>query len=404
MQGVGVLRVPRRSVVLMLFAVGTQMTVLGALAPVLPLYVVSQGAGPAQWGLMGAGAGLLMIFSEPVWGWLADRLGIRRPYWIGRVGLAIGLWLLVWWPGLLAVVLYQLVTGLFEPTSGVLARGYMVRAYTPSRQMFGLSVHLVVASVCLAIGSTTGGWLYQHVGPQSVFVLVASLGTLGILAALLPVEPPPFPAMPSSSSGRQTGWLGYLNQGTVIIGMVAVVQFLSNRLVRSFLVLLARDRAGLDASSAGVLFAIFSLANVAFLMLFNRLDRRMSLTTRVAVGLALGAAAMALYSLARSFGGLTAAVTVDALGWSLASPARIVMVGRFCEPGSYGRSLGLHGAFENVGLLLGPALGGLLWASVGPPAAYRVAALLMGIGAVAALRLRIPLATRRDAEKRTEAG
>lgn len=381
------LRISPRGIVAMLCSVGLHLAILGALAPVLPLYVTSLGATPAQWGIMVASAGCLMIFSEPAWGWLADRLGFRRPYLVARLGLAAGLWLLVVWPELLVILLWQVVSGLFETTIGVLGRGYLVRAYPPARQTFGLSLYLVVYSVCLALGSTTGGYLFQQAGPRAVFVLIAGLGSLASLAAFFVIDPSTEvpAAVVASAPPRQPQPI--LGKGMLILGVAGLLQFVGNRVVRGFLVLLARDQAHLDASAAGVLFGVFSVANIIFLALLNRFDRRLGLVARVAAGLGLGATAMVVYSLARSYDALLLAVTLDAFGWSLASPARIVLVGRLSTPATYGRALGLHGSFENVGVLLGPLLAGLLWNSVGPAAAYQVTAVLLAGGALLALGL-----------------
>lgn len=382
------LRVPIRGIIAMLITVGAQLTIVGALAPILPLYVLFLGATPAQWGLMAGSGGFLMIFSEPVWGWLADRFGFRRPYIAARFGIIVGLWLLVLWPGMLLVVLWQLFTGLFEPTIGVLSRGYLVRAYVPRRQTHGLSLYLIVYSLSVALGSTVAGHLYQQVGPRAVFVFIAGVGTLGALASLFLLEPPPFPTPEPAKPGVRKPVQPVLNEGTLILGLVALLQFVGNRVVRNFLVLLAQQQAGLDASAAGILLGAFSLANICFLTVLARLDRRISLATRIILGLAAGAAGMVAYGLARNFAGLLLAVTVDALGWALCSPARIVLLGRLSPPDVYGWALGLHGAFENVGVLIGPLLAGFLWKAVGPAAPYQATALLLAGGAVVALRLR----------------
>ncbi len=57
-------------------------------------------------------------------------------------------------------------------------------------------------------------------------------------------------------------------------------------------------------------------------------------------------------------------------------------------PAAYGWALGVHGAFENVGVLVGPILASLLWDRAGPQAACQVTAALMASGVLATLALR----------------
>lgn len=98
---------------------------------------------------------------------------------------------------------------------------------------------------------------------------------------------------------------------------------------------------------------------------------------------------MLLYSLAGGLAGFVLAVTVDALGWALASPARLLLLGRLSPPAGYARALGLHGACENVGICLGPALASFLWDRLGPAATFQLPALLLlTMGGLAAFRLR----------------
>jgi len=384
------LRVRPRSIAAMLCTVGLHLAVLGALAPVLPLYVLSLRATTAQWGAIAASNGLVMIFSEPVWGWAADRFGFRRPYALSRLASALEFWLLVLWPGLWAVVVFQALSGLFDTTIGVLSRGYLVRAYGPGRQTYGLSLYLIVYSICLAIGSTVGGCLYEHMGARAVFVAIAALATMGAVVSSVLEEPKMGlpPPLPEHGKAPHVGARGLLAGPLLILGSAGLIQFVANRVVRNFLVLLAQDHAGLDATAVGLLFGAFSLANVVFLMAMNRFDQRVSLTTRIVLGLAMGAVGLAAYSLAHSFAGFLVAVTFDALGWALAAPARVVMVGRFSPPAIYGAALGLHGAWENVGVLLGPVLAGVLWERGGPTVAYQATAVLVAVGAVVALQLR----------------
>ena len=382
------LRVPTRSVVAMLVAVGLQSMVWGALAPVLPLYVLLLGADPAQWGLIASSGGLVMIFTEPAWGWLADRVGLRDPYRAAQVGTALSIWLLFLWPGMILVVLSQLVNGVLGPANGVIGRGYLIRAYSRSHQMLGLSVQMIVGSVCSAIGSTLGGRLYQTLGADAVFLFMAVAATLCALATLLPSEPPPFPEEPRAPADLPADSPGILSGPLAVLGVIAIMQFFAQRLVRSFFVIIVRDRAGLDPAAAGLLLGLFGLANVAFLLLFNRFGRRLSLSLRIVVGLIIGVLAMLLYAVSRSFSMYLVAVVVDALGWALSNPARIILVGRLCRPSQYGRALGLHGAFENVGLFLGPLLGGLLWGLIGPVGALQSSAAALAIAAGLALKLR----------------
>lgn len=382
----------------MLVTVGIQSSIWGLTGPVNPLFVLSLGATPALWGAMLSGSGFLMIFAEPTWGWLGDRLGVRRPFVAALLANALGAWLLFLWPGLPMIALAQLSAGLFGPANSVLGRGYLVRAYPHSRQMFGLTLQMVVGSVCNAVGSTIGGLVYQVAGARLVFLLVALLSSISAAVASLPKEPPPFPSAPSADPREPpTHSRALLSEPSAVLGAVAVMQFLGQRLFISFLVILARDRAALSGSAAGLMLATFSVASVLFLLVLNRLNSRLSLLARILIGMCIEAVGAAVCSFSYTFGAFLVGVVVYALGSSLANPARVILVGRLSSPSAYGRALGLHGAFEDIGVAAGPALGGMLWGAVGPSLTYQAAAIALFAGGMIALRLgRFRDATRRD--------
>jgi MFS family permease len=114
-------------------------------------------------------------------------------------------------------------------------------------------------------------------------------------------------------------------------------------------------------------------------------DRWGRKATMIAGGI-LSAVGFVLYAIAGGFGLVLVGVSIRAVGMSLIWPAAIAWVAESMPRRRHALMMSVFGEFENVGVTVGPILGGLAWSLAGIQAAfltYAVAALLAaGIGAV----------------------
>ncbi len=92
-------------------------------------------------------------------------------------------------------------------------------------------------------------------------------------------------------------------------------------------------------------------------------------------------------SLAGDVTTLTAAMVLFGLGRPCFSPALTALVADATPRRQRGRAMGLLGAGENVGVMLGPVVVGFLWQAVGPRPAIAAAAGLCAVGVPVALWL-----------------
>jgi MFS family permease len=103
-------------------------------------------------------------------------------------------------------------------------------------------------------------------------------------------------------------------------------------------------------------------------------------------GGAISVAGFVVYAIAGSFAMVIAAAAFRALGGALIWPAATAWISESIPRRRHAFFMGIFGEFENVGVTIGPVLGGLAWSMAGIQSAfyvYAVAALLAG--AVAAV-------------------
>lgn len=151
-----------------------------------------------------------------------------------------------------------------------------------------------------------------------------------------------------------------------------------------FLTLYLTRSLGLSASRAGALLALYGMVSLVVGPLAGRLCDRWTPLRVMRVSLVLAAAAMSVYPSARDF---TQAALLTVL-WSAAAeafrPAALTCIAEYSPPALRKQAYALHRLAINLGMSVGPALGGFL-ATVSFPAIFLVDAASALLGAVVLL-------------------
>jgi len=103
--------------------------------------------------------------------------------------------------------------------------------------------------------------------------------------------------------------------------------------------------------------------------------------TMIAGGI-LSAAGFAVYAIAGNFGSVVIGAVLRTAGASLLWPATTAWISESAPRRNHALVMGLFGEFENVGVTIGPLLGGLAWSLAGIQAAfvtYAVASVLAAL-------------------------
>jgi EmrB/QacA subfamily drug resistance transporter len=150
----------------------------------------------------------------PATGWLGDRFGMRRIYWVSLIGFAVtsGLCGLAWdLPSIVVFRILQAVPGGILPVVTMT----MVYKIVPSREIgtamgiYGLGVVFAPAA-----GPTLGGYLVEYIDWRLIFFINVPVGLLGAVAAFMVLDEFPRPSL-----GRFDLW-GF---GTAAAGLFALL-------------------------------------------------------------------------------------------------------------------------------------------------------------------------------------
>ncbi len=356
--------------------------------------------------LLGSIYSLMQFLFVPVWGRVSDRIG-RRPVllWsiagtaVSMAGLGAGI---VWGQSVAWLFVARAFSGIATANLGT-ASAYIADITKPEERAKGMGLIGMAFGLGFIIGPGVGGALSRIAidgrhGAVPCF-LAASLSLVNFVWAVFGVaESLP----PQNRANRPARRLAPLNLDAmrqafslpgvaVAIGVNFLVIVSFTNLDQTFTFFCA-DLFGVDERGTGYVLAFIGV--VAALVqggLVRKLSGRIDDATLMRAGTAIQALAFAGLVGAGSIGSraaLYASGGLLALGNGLTQPTTSAFISRRAPPDRQGGTLGTNQSLASLARSFGPALGGWLYANLGPRAPYAVASTGMFVALALAARLR----------------
>lgn len=373
----------RRVVIVVLATTALWALVSGLFQPFLPLYIASLGGSATDVGLAGAVTGLAYVLAEGLWGLTFDRVGAARPLAISRfVTAAVFVGYLartdLWW-----IYVLQFLRGISEVAMAPIGRALLAK-HVP-REGRGTVMGMYFTTQTLARSGTgiVGGGLVDTLGFRVLFAIcaVSSLAS-GLLAFFglrntVDAVRRGVDAPRSASGSRRTG----LGREFVWLSIVAGFGFWAQSGWTTFLPLYSATILHFSASQIGLLSTIAGVVVLLLTVPGGRLTDRLGRKPVLVAGLAITSlpSIVVASGLAQSFFAMAWLSVVMATGNAMGNPARQALIADVAPPGRQGLTMGIYGVAEDIGFLIGPLVGGLLWDRAGPPVAFASFALVYGV-------------------------
>jgi DHA1 family tetracycline resistance protein-like MFS transporter len=397
---------PRRaSLGTLFFTVFLDLLGFGLVIPFLPGLARELGAGDFVATLPGAAYSLMQFLFIPVWGRLSDRVG-RRPVLLWSIAAsAVGMTMLGLGHSLLWLFVARLWSGVATANIAV-AQAYIADVTTPETRARGMGMIGMAFGLGFIFGPALGGILsrYSVPGVASVGALpalvAAGLSTINLLLALRTLPE----SLPPAARGRSVRRAVPLD----VRAFRAAVQVpgVGVAVATNFFVILwfagmeqtfrlfTDDVFGMTAAATGAIFAVVGVVGAGVQGgLVHKLARRYGESRLIIAGPLVLAVAFALLGASPIFGpgarvALYAASGLIALGNGIVQPALPAYVSRRAGAADQGLALGTLQSASALGRVFGPALGGILYSTLGASAPYSVGAVGLLLAAVlAAARL-----------------
>ena len=392
---------PSRAAVLFMMVTAFLSTMgIGIISPVLPFlvqqYLPNQDNVATLIGWLISIYAICQFIAAPGLGALSDRFGRRPLLLICLFGSAVGYALFGWGGALWVLFLGRIIDGLTGGNFSILA-AYIGDVITPADRGRYFGMFGGAAGAGFIIGPVIGGfaarWGYQTpVYVAAALTLVNMLWGYFFLAESLSVEQRapriglsqlnPLTQLRAVLALPQLRWL-------LLIAFLYAFPF---AILQSTAAVLIKDSLNWKADGIGVVFLITGVMDIVVQAglvnyLLPRL-REVKLAMLGLLSLVLGYGLYALLVYLPSPGLLFTAVVLYGLGSGLLEPSLRGLLSQAAGPNEQGVVQGGGQSLQSLALVIGPLVGGLLYAQVGHASPYWLSAIISGLTLLALLLVR----------------
>jgi MFS family permease len=356
---------------------------------VLPAFLVSLGAGPAQLGLIEGVAESVASFAKLFSGYLADRIDRRKPlvvagYFVANVVKPILAVVTAWWQILLIRFTDRLAKGIRGAPRDVMV------AESVSGGNLGSAYGLIQSldSAGAIAGPMAALLLLSRVGMRGVFWAAAVPGALCVLVAWLGIsetgrrrtdESPRKTAATGSATFTGSATL----PGQFYLVLVAVTLFSLGNSSDMFLVMRAQN-IGIQVKLAPLLGLVFNITYTLGSWPAGWFSDHFSRRTIAAAGYLIFAAVYFVFGRAPSTLAIWITMAVYGIYYALTQPVLKALVVDTVSQQVRGRALGIYFFATSVATLAASLITGELWKHYGASPPFYFSA---GLAAVSALLL-----------------
>jgi MFS family permease len=362
----------------------------GLLQISLPLELHQLNATPNEIGLTLSMYGFGMLAFEWVWGILADRVGYRVPLIVSQLLYAGCIVVLARVDSIFLIAISYLVASGMMVAVGPIARSYLGTALHSRLRATGLALLSAQWVISEALGAGAGGQLIDRFPIRSVILAGAVLPVISALLVILVFRGYSHLAQSGSWSADDQARMDESRAGGGVLRVLAVTATMA-LLIQvgaggelALLPLLVTTHLHLSAASAGTaMLAVGLIGGVLLVPGGNASDRWGRKPTMIAGGL-VSAIGFVIYATSGSFTQVIVGAGFRAFGAALIWPAATAWIAESMPRRRHALYMGLFGEFENVGITIGPILGGIAWSVAGIQAAFYTYAAAAVLAAVVA--------------------
>jgi len=347
---------------LVTFAAFTDIVAYSVAVPVLPDLTRKLGATPTTVGLLFASFGVTVLCTAIPMGAMSDRVGRRSPLVAGLIGLTIATLMFAFAETLPSLFVARLAQGAADAVTWVVGFALIADLYEPAERGRASGIVMSGASSAFVIGPSLGGWLYELGGLRLPFLAVAAMAAVAAIAALALKLPP------THSRPEPVPILSVLRVPAVGACAAAVIIAAATMSMLEPVLALHLQALGINPARIGLVFGIAAACAAMLHPLYGRLSDRLGARRLTLWGLVVSGCALPLVGRVVSFESAVPIFVLQTAALALMIAPSLAYMGEATSSaglGSFGVAYGLYNVAWGVGLLGGPALGGLLFERIG---------------------------------------
>jgi len=355
----------------------------------LPVYAKQVGAGLAMIGVLIAVYDFAEIIAKPVFGYVADRTGMKPTMLAGLAVFSLAsLGFFAVDPRLLIVI--RLLQGMGAAALSIVSAA-LVAAYFPDSRGQAFGVYNAIKGAGYVLSPVVGGAIVWASNFGMIFLACFGIGVLGFLLSLTLPKPPATAEFRDDDDGdfslKQFAAV-FRNRELMPWYLIIVVNMFLVGILFGFLPVYV-STLGYDQLHNGLIIGACTLSYLLVQPFAGRLADRTNPVTVMLAGLVLSAAGVFMVPFTSGPALVVVAIT-GGIGVGTVWTNTDAMVSRLADRGRIGATLGAAGSFKELGDMLGPLLIGVLAQALSLRASFVICGML-GFVSIVLLRLvRVP--------------
>jgi MFS family permease len=349
---------PSKYLVILLLLVFFKQIGNGMVWSVLAVYGQRLGASAAMVGLMiSAFGGARLVVNFPA-GYASEKLGRRRMMSIGCVLLAIASFAIVATSEISSFFVCLLVMGIASSVLITSALAAVADLGTPGRRVQDMSYYQGANMIGTSMGPALGGIAVGLWGYGMPFLVNGVIALFGIVAfAAMPWPREERSDRPASTPGR----LRTLAQQSLGVGLMSFAIFYVRTSSNWVLMpIIAQSRFGLDMTAIGLILTGGALANLSILPFNGWLTKRFGHLHMIVLASVVTLVACGLLAFGNQPIFLVLSSILFGVGGGIGNPTLTAYVADVAPPDQRGPAMGLLRTMQDLALLVGPFVTGLL--------------------------------------------
>lgn len=337
------------------------MVGFGIIIPIIPFYAEDLGASPTELGLLMAVYSFMQLIFAPYWGRVSDRIGRKPVIMIGTIGLALSFFLMALSTELWMLFVARIIGGVLSSANMPTIMAYAADITTEENRGKGMGIVGAATGLGFIFGPAIGG-IFSDESLTMPFYLAgfASLFTF-ILVVFILKESLPKESRKDIPRKRP-------NIFQALRGPHSIMYFLSFFVTLSLAGLeatfayFAAETAGLGTKELGLIFMIMGLGSAVVQGgLVGALIKKFGEGSVIQLGIFVSALGFFLILFVNNF--VTAAIflTIFGIGNGVIRPSVSTLLTKRSK-NKHGEVTGLISSFDSLGRIIGPPLGGMLFA------------------------------------------
>ena len=336
---------------------GTNVTVL--------LFALSLHASPVVVGILASiGSVLPTLFAVSI-GRLNDRFGARLPLFAGAATVILSSMLPALWPGLPALFLTAILTGIGSTAFQVSTQNVVGLFGGPEDRARNFSWLAMGFSSGAIVGPMLAGPIIDHAGHSSALVVLAFLPLPALIVSGGGWLALPAPRAKPAGSSRSGGALDLLRDRKLRTVYLLTGLHVAAWEVFSFLVPVYGASIGLDATSIGVILGAFAAATFLVRLVGPYFASRFTALKVIRASLVIAAALFTAFPMIEQVPLLVALAFCVGMDLCITQPLAMALLHESAPPGRTGEAVGLRTAVVNLSAACMPTVYGALGTALG---------------------------------------